>query len=342
VIRRPRNSGLRGETDATLRGWRIATIENRSLRVTVATGKGADVIEFLHKPTDIDLTYRTLRDLRTYEQVRSTFPTPDGFFTDAYAGGWQEVLPNGGASSSLAGADLAQHGETSATPFTADLRRPRNGRLELVCTARTTAVPLDVTRTFALDEDATRMELRTDVRNPTGVRLPLSWGLHLAFGAPFVGPGSRIELPPGTAVVPHAKAVYPSGRRLAPEAGRWPTARADTGEEIDLSVLPPAGTRSDLAYLRPPVGRYTIASDVLRVQVEWDLGLQPYLWYWQEFGAVDTAPWWGAEYVIGLEPFSSAPGGGIAEVLDGGTARWIEPGQTLSAAYSIGVEEVSP
>ncbi|WP_344832616.1 hypothetical protein [Nonomuraea dietziae] len=42
----------------------------------------------------------------------------------------------------------------------------------------------------------------------------------------------------------------------------------------------------------------------------------PYLWLWQELGASTDWPWWGAAYVVGLEPFSSMPTDGLSAAVD--------------------------
>jgi hypothetical protein len=46
----------------------------------------------------------------------------------------------------------------------------------------------------------------------------------------------------------------------------------------------------------------------------------PYLWFWQEYGASGFYPWYGRQYNIGLEPFSSFPTNGLKEAVDNGTA----------------------
>jgi hypothetical protein len=51
----------------------------------------------------------------------------------------------------------------------------------------------------------------------------------------------------------------------------------------------------------------------------------PYLWFWQEFGASRVLPWYGSLYVVGLEPFSSYPTGGMSEAVANGTALRVEP-----------------
>jgi hypothetical protein len=50
----------------------------------------------------------------------------------------------------------------------------------------------------------------------------------------------------------------------------------------------------------------------------------PYLWFWQEFGASRFYPWYGRNYNVGLEPFSSHPTNGIEEAIENGSALSVD------------------
>ncbi len=106
-----RNWGARLRTDATLRGWPAVVLENEFLRLTVLPGKGADIVEFLHKPTDTDFCHFTAAGLRTPREVR------DRPFLEQYEGGWQEVFPYGGAPGAYGGRQWDQHAEVSVLPW---------------------------------------------------------------------------------------------------------------------------------------------------------------------------------------------------------------------------------
>ena len=91
-------------------------LENEKLRITVAAGRGADVVEFLHKPDDLDLVWLTPNGLVDGE-VNYNYNDPLGAFTDEYPGGWQTIFPNGGAASNYQGADFGQHAEMALLPW---------------------------------------------------------------------------------------------------------------------------------------------------------------------------------------------------------------------------------
>lgn len=336
-----RNWGCRVDIDGTSRGWKCAVLQNQKLRVTILVGKGCDIVEVLYKPRDMDITPRTSRGLRRYEEVISAPWSEMGSFLDQYEGGWQEILPHGGQPGVYQGASFAQHGESSRLPWTVSVVKDCADRVEILCTSRLSIMPFFVEKRFSLNGDSAILTMSSTVRNGGAVELPLMAGYHLAFGAPFVGPGARIEMPKGTTYTAHTETVFETGRRSNGASGTWPSMKSDSGKELDMSELPPTETKSDLHYLKPPEGWYAIsASDKsITARVTWDHKVQPYLWFWQEFGAGKTYPWWGMEYLVGLEPWTSSPGSGLADAVKAGTAAIIKPSELISTTLSVQIEE---
>ena len=336
-----RNWGCRVDVDGTSRGWASAVLQNRMLRVTVLVGKGCDVVEVLYKPLDLDLTPRTGRGLRRRDEVLAAPWSEMGSFLDQYEGGWQEILPHGGPPGTHLRASFPQHGESTRLPWTVTVVDDSPDRVEILCTTRLAVMPFSVEKRFSLAHAEPVLTMTSTVTNDTAVPLPFMWGQHLAFGAPFVGPGTRVSLPPGTTYVAYPQAVFDTGRRSDGRAGVWPDMTSHDGAAIDMSELPAHGTRSDLHFLSPPEGWYELDSpdSGARVRVSWDVARQPYLWFWQEFGAACTYPWWGAEYLVGLEPWTSPSGSGLADAAAAGTAAILDPGDSMSTAIRIEVEE---
>lgn len=329
------------ETDVIVRGWRAATIQNEKLRVTVLPGRGCDVIEFLYKPLDLDLTPRTHRGLRSKEHVESVPRTEGGSFVDGYGGGWQELLPSGGPATEYRGAVLPHHGESSRAPFQVSITVDTAERVEIVCTTRLAILPFRVEKRFALSSNSATLELSTTVVNETASPLPLMWGNHLAFGAPFIGRGSRITLSEGATFTADDDVVERDGRRTDGLPGTWPIAHRANGDTIDLGVLPDAGSGSDLHYIDPTAGwfRLSSADSSVEATVSWDLADFPRLWFWQEFGGSERYPWWGSDYLIGLEPWNCAPGAGLAVAVDRREVPFLDAGAERTAALNVHVEE---
>jgi len=336
-----RNWDCRVDVDGTSRGWACAVLQNRTLRVTVLVGKGCDVVEVLYKPLDLDLTPRTGRGLRRRDEVLAAPWSEMGSFLDQYEGGWQEILPHGGPPGTHLRASFPQHGESTRLPWTVTVVDDSPDRVEILCTLRLAIMPFMVHKRFTLTGSDATLTMTSTVTNEGAVNLPLMCGHHLAFGAPFVGPGARIELPANTAYTAHPEAEFDTGRRSDGEPGVWPNMTSAGGSLIDMQELPPWETPSDLHYLEPPEGWYTLTSakNDIRARVTWDLTTQPFLWFWQQFGAGKTYPWWGTEYLVGLEPWTSAPGTGLADAVASGTVPMVHAGGSLSTILGIQIEE---
>ena len=54
-----RNHGCRVSDAWTFRGLKTAVIENELLRIVVLIDKGADIYQFVHKPSDTDFLWRS-------------------------------------------------------------------------------------------------------------------------------------------------------------------------------------------------------------------------------------------------------------------------------------------
>ena len=58
--------------ECVFRGLRCVILENQVIRISVAADKGADIYEFLHKPTDTEFLLRTPLGLRAQPPVLPT------------------------------------------------------------------------------------------------------------------------------------------------------------------------------------------------------------------------------------------------------------------------------
>lgn len=323
-----RNWGARVQESATM-GMATVVLENRFLRITVLVEKGTDIVEFLYKPLDVDLTWLTTGGVRDSRSYLSTSPDPLATFTDYYPGGWQEVFPSGGAPSEHNGASFGQHGEVANLPWDYDITRDTEAEVAVTFRVRTQKTPFLIEKTLRLTRDDAALHIEEHITNESDVPLRAMWGHHLAFGRPFLAPGDSIEMPEGLRVIPHDGLIESTGRRLHPEEGRWPVVAGANGEELDLHTLPEPGTSSELLYLTGfgDEGRYTIhsAHHALAFTLNWDATVLPYCWFWQEFGAITGYPWYGRHYNIGLEPFSSYPSNGLASAVANGTAMTLGP-----------------
>jgi hypothetical protein len=312
--------------ETTLAGLPAVVLEDERLRVTVLAGKGTDVVELTDKRRGLDLVWRSPTGIRHPAVVGPGAGADDvAAFLDTYPGGWQEVLPNGGAPSVYRGATLPQHGEVATVPWEYEVVDEHAVRF-MVTTRR---LPLQLTKVLRLRSGA--LEIDEELFNEALVPVEAMWGHHITFGAPFLRPGATIRLPGGVSVIPHATAIHPSGRRRVAPGGpySWPVVPGANLDTVDLSVIPEHGEPSDIVYLTGfKSGWYEVADrrSGAGLRVEWDATVLPYLWLWQELGATTDYPWWGRAYVVGLEPFSSYPTDGLAAAVANGTALRLAAG----------------
>jgi galactose mutarotase-like enzyme len=339
IYRAQRNWGSR-ILEYQYKGMRVVLLENELLRVGVLTGKGADIFEFNYKPRDMDFVWLSAGGVRNPTSHLPTSPDPLATFLDYYPGGWQEVFPNGGAPSSYLGASFGQHGEVSNLPWDYEIVEDGEDAVAVRFSVRTQKTPFYLEKVLRLRSGENRLRVEETLMNESETSLRAMWGHHIAFGRPFLEEGCRIHLPEGATVIPHDEPIHPEGRRV--RGGKrytWPLAEGNSGEEVDLSVLPGRGEISEMLYLTDlSEGRYEVENTRkgLGIRVEWEVGLMPYLWFWQEYGASRFYPWYGRHYNIGLEPFSSFPTNGLQEAVDNGTALSIEAHEKRS--FSLQVE----
>jgi hypothetical protein len=273
----------------------------------------------------------------------STAPDPLATFLDYYPGGWQEIFPNGGAPSSYLGARFGQHGEVSNLPWDYHIVEDGEQSVAVRFSVRTQKTPFLLQKTLRLRSGDSGIRFAETLTNESAVHMRAMWGHHIVFGRPFLEEGCRVRVPEGATVVPHEGPIDPDGRRVrGGDNYSWPVVAGESGAEVDLSVLPAWGTPSEIVYIKDlPEGWYEIDNPKrdLGFRVEWDVRQMPYLWFWQEFGASRFYPWYGRNYNVGLEPFSSFPTNGIEEAVENDSALSVGPSETLGFALRAEVLE---
>jgi hypothetical protein len=258
-------------------GHNLVVLENELLRVTVLASKGADILEFRHKPTDTDVLWHAPQPV-----LPSTFvPTrarSGGAFLDYYPGGWQEIFPSAGHSVTLSGAELGQHGEVSLQPWDMRIIDDTAERITVEFSVETIRTPFRLTRQMMLHSGEATLFLKETAANLGHEKMPFAWGHHPVFGAPFLEAGCEIEFP-------------------ASDAGA-----------AQRSVVPSMDARSEKVICLENVreGKYRLSNRRLGLAAEmrWDKDVMPYLWSWQVYGGSWHYPYFGRAYCLGIEPFN--------------------------------------
>ncbi len=305
-----RNWGARVR-EVEIDGLPLIELENKVLRVGILAGKGADLVEWLWKPRDVDLAWRSPWGIAHPGMVPASDPDPVASFMDVYHGGWQTVFPHGSVPARPQGTPYGQHGEAHLLPWDAELVEDTADAVEVKFSLRLRRMPFLLERWVRLEASAPSFTYRERATNLCGVELTANWGQHVTFGPPFLEPGCRIVLPDGVTVGQHGVGADEVRRsRIAGDVA-WPTVTGADGAPLDLSVIPAPGTASEMVYLEGfgREGWYAVEQPRLKMaaKVRWDASLFPVCWLWQEFGASTAWPFFGQAYVIGLEPFAARP-----------------------------------
>jgi hypothetical protein len=204
--------------------------------------------------------------------------------------------------------------------------------------------PFLVKRTMSLKSNSTTLDMVETIENLSDVKISTMWGFHFTFGPPFMDDDCRVVLPGKPTVMPHASEVFGSARRLkGNENFAWPVGVGADDKPVDFSKIPPRNTPTEMLYIKDlERGEYRVESPNkgLAAVVKWDKTNHPYLWFWQEFGASTGYPFYGRNYNIGLEPFSSFPTTGVVDSVNNGTALIFKGREVKINKFSFGVEKL--
>jgi len=330
--RHERNYGCRIR-EFIYREHRCLTIENELLRVLIVPDKGADILEFLYKPIDLDFMWRSRQGLRRSSHFRPSTPLKAGHFREYFAGGWYEMLPNGPGPCSHRGADFGYHGEATLLPWDYEVLVDEPERVEVRFLVRLVRIPLYVEKTVRLDKESATLYLRESIVNEARQTVEVLWGQHPTFGSPFLAENCRVYLPSCRATVGEDA---PLDSRLAPsQSSEWPLMKGKNGATIDISLLPGPEARSHdfvrLEELRD--GWFAIVNPERSVgfALLWDVAVFPVLGYWQLFHGAPDYPWYGMNYLAAMEPAVELPS--LEEAARRGTALTLEPGVPFATEF---------
>jgi Domain of unknown function (DUF4432) len=331
-----RNFGCRIR-ELVYRGHRCVTLENERLRVLVVADKGADMLEFLYKPLDLELLWHSYHGLRPAFPDRASSPLTEGPFRDQFAGGWYEMLPNGPLPSAHRGASFGFHGEATLLPWNYRIVDDEPERIAVTLSVRLVRMPIHVEKTLSLESGRSTLVIDERLVCEAGHPLDVLWGQHPTFGWPFIEAGCRVVLPPCLARVSPRP---PAGNRLRPDQeARWPHLVDLEGSAVDVSVIPGPEARShdfvrldDLAE-----GWYAVVNPHKDVgfALRWDRALFPTLGFWQIFRGGADYPWYGQPYLIALEPACDLPS--LDQAVASGKAIRLEPNMPLTTRFEATV-----
>lgn len=340
VVPRPseRNYGCRVSDDYFYRGLRTVVLENSQLRVSVLADKGADIVELLYKPLDIDFMYRAPGGVHNPATSVPSISNPSGAYLDFWEGGWQEIFPVAGWPCNYKGAAYGLHGEVSLVPWRHSIVQDDVACVAVHFWVRGWRSPFLLEKILSLQGAEPVLRIWERITNEGQVEMDFMWGHHPAIGLPFLGDDCQVTVPAGTLITPDPSR-WPA-TRLKQGSGAWPWAEDHSGRTVDISKIPPpeAGL-AEAAYLTDLTeGWFAITSRRHRLTfaMSWPCELFPWVWYWRVAGGERGAPFYGRNYCVALEPFTSYPTR-FEEALAAGTHKTLATQQSLEAELSVSV-----
>ena len=282
------------------------SLRSDRVEVTVLSKKGADIVALRDLRSGVDVLFKTpwqLREPGLFGSASSSFER----WIEAYPGGWQLLLPNGGDECTENGVTWGFHGEAALVPWRTVDRAVDSAVLE----TRLMTAPLRVRREVAVAGPVLR--ITETVANESPVDVEVMWSHHPAFGPPFLDSSCVLsagcqtfladDRAPGTVVA--------AGTRHG-----WPVVTAADGTTVDLSRIPsPDEPRAILGYLCDFGSGFCAVTSGrlgLGVGLRWPLQTFGHAWLWQEMRSTREWPWFRRAYVLAVEPASTIPGQGLA------------------------------
>lgn len=324
--------GCRVDDEIVWHGFRALLLQNELLQILVLLDKGAEIVQFLYKPLDVDFIWRAPNPLRhpgSFTPAGASQETP---FFDHWSGGWFEVLPNGGPACEYKGAQLGFYAETINVPWECRILEDDPARVRVALSVRTYRTPFLLEKTLTLEAGRPALLIEERLTNEGAEAIDYMWGHHPVVGPPFLDETCVISAPPCNVEIFDAE-DGPDHRMGLHQVAPWPTIADRDGAPLDLRLVPPPSSRTmDNCYLRDmQEGWIAIANARQGVGfgLAWDLATFPYVWLWQALGGGIGWPWHGRTYNVGLEPWSSYPCTGLAEAVARGSAPRLEAGASV-------------
>ena len=315
------------------KGVDMLSMENSKVKAVIALGKGADIVELVYKPMDIDFMWHSFNELGK-TPPHPTAASGGGSFLDLYAGGWQDLFPTYGARSLYYGAEIGQHGEACLYPWDCTVVRDDPEGVEVCLSLRLTRSPFFMTKTLSLEEDQTALVIKVRIVNESASTQRFMWGQHPAFGIPFLDDSVRLHMDGTPTVSVLAGAISNRCPFDKETSGSWPMLPAADGKMMDMSRAYAPEDRINMEYCISDLkeGKYEVVNHNLNLglRMTWDKEVFPYVWVWGMYCGLDQYPWFGRAYVMGIEPWSSVPGN-FAQVEKDGNLLSLAAGAALES-----------
>lgn len=337
-----RHWGCRVNDRIVWNGIRSVLLQNELIQVLIHIDKGTEITQFLYKPTDTDFIWRGRNELRNPAQFSASGGADNAPFFDHWSGGWFEVVPNNGPGCDYKGTRLGFYAETPNIPWEYQIIEDSPDRVRVGFWVKTYRTPFLVQKVITIESGEAVLKIDEQLTNIGGETVDFVWGHHPVLGPPFLDGHCRISSPDCRVIVMNDE-DGPGYRLKLNQESRWPTVAGLNDTPVDLRyVLPPESKHMDNCYLTDYEDAWIAVTNTktkVGFGLAWDASVFQYCWLWQAYGGGKNYPWYSNTYQLGIEPWSGYPCGGLEKSIQNGTARQLQPGETLrswltAVAYS--------
>jgi hypothetical protein len=344
-----RHYGCRVNDRIIWQGMRAILLQNEIIQVVILLDKGAELIQFLYKPKDIDFLWRSNNDLHDpgkFIPVGGTDATP---FFDRWSGGWFEILPNNGPGCDYKNCHLGFYAETINIPWDYKILRDDPECVSVALWVKTYRMPYLLRKVITIKSDTGSLMMEEQLTNLGNEELGFAWGHHPVVGAPFLDNSCILSMPDCDVIVLHDE-DGPGYRMKLNQKGTWPIIQGVDDQPLDLRKIPSRESGSmDNCYMTNFNSQAFVAVTNMDKKVGfgigWDSQVFKYMWLWQALGGGVGYPWFQNSYQMGIEPWTSYPCAGLQAAIENKTAMTLKPKASMqtwltAVAYS-GEKEVT-
>ena len=326
---------------------RAVVLSNPHVSIAVLPDKGADICSLVDRATGVDVMARFPHGLRAPGQGVLSSNNLVAWM-EMYEGGWQEILPNGGDPCVYKGAELTFHGESTTLPWQYRVVHHTDAEIDVEFSVQLFRSPFHISRRMVLNAATPAVRLIERVTNLAAEPMDFMWGHHPAYGAPFLSADTRLYTNAQTIVGDNAGRDGPSNAILPGSRSAWPMAASREGGRTDLSIVPGEDQkRAAMGYLMDFAGDpwYALVNHRLKLGVGMTFTPQAwrYLWFWQEMRMRTGWPFYGRTCIMAVEPWSSWPGQGLANVMETTqTQHTLGAGESLDGELLVSFFQLEP
>ncbi len=303
---------VRFDKDGQFNGCRILRLESDLLRIELLPDLGGKIYHWIHKPGDRDYLWQ-------HPRIKPAILSPGTNYDDAWAGGWDELFPNGGAGQHQ-GESYPDHGEYWTRRFEWDVQTSRES-IVLHLRAEGSVTPTRMEKWITLKAGSPAVQIKYRLTHLGLHGFDYLWAQH-----PALAVDSNAQL-----LIPASKGIIAagSGGRLGPEPKEftWPHAPGRDGGTVDLSLVPartslPGYEMVYLTELRDGWFAVLDRVDHCGFGLAFDHQLFNTAWVFQTHGG------WRGLHTVVVEPCTGYPYD-LAEAAASGRCARLEPGQVL-------------